>query len=47
MPSDFLLDFHRQHFAGASVLVYSKQVFYALLDALEKLRRREDDARQQ
>ena len=37
MPSDFLISFHQKHFAGTDIPVYSKTVFYKLLEEIDKI----------
>ncbi len=39
MPSDFLIFFHQKYFAGTEIPVYSKQVFYKLLEEINKIDR--------
>jgi len=36
MPSDFLTQFHKEHFPDGKVPIYSKNVFYKLLEELRK-----------
>ncbi len=36
MSSEFLVEFHKQHFADTSLPIYSKEMFYALLEELKK-----------
>ena len=36
MPSNFLINFHQKYFAGTEVPIYSKQVFYKLLEEIKK-----------
>ena len=43
MPCDFLINFHQKHFAGTDVPIYSKQVFYKLLEEINKIGSGEDD----
>jgi hypothetical protein len=43
MPNDFLISFHKKHFAGTDVPIYSKQVFYKLLEEINKLKGREEN----
>jgi hypothetical protein len=38
MSSDFLISFHQKHFAGTDVPLYSKQVFYKLLEEINKIK---------
>ena len=38
MSSDFLISFHREHFPDGDVPVYSEQVFYKLLEEVNKYR---------
>jgi len=33
-PSNFLIKFHREHFPNGDVSLYSKEVFYKLLEKL-------------
>ena len=37
MPSDFLIDFHKQHFSGTEVPIYSRETLTKLLEELEKV----------
>jgi len=32
MPSDFLISFHKEHFLESDVPIYSKEVFYKLME---------------
>ena len=36
MPSDYLIGFHQKHFSGTDVPVYSKEVFYKLVEEINK-----------
>jgi hypothetical protein len=47
MPSDFLISFHQKHFAGTDVPLYSKQVFYKLLEEINKIKGSEENGKQQ
>jgi hypothetical protein len=38
MPSDFLVGFHQKNFASSDVPVYSKQVFYKLLEEINNFK---------
>ena len=38
MPSKFLIGFHQKHFAGTDVPIYSKEVFYKLLEEINKIK---------
>lgn len=42
MSSDFLIRFHQEHFAGTDAKIYSKEVFYKLLEELSKIDADED-----
>jgi len=35
-PSNFLTNFHKTHFPDGDVPIFSKQVFYKLLEELKK-----------
>lgn len=36
MPSDFLIQFHKRHFPEGNVPIYSKEVFYRLVDEINR-----------
>jgi len=40
-PSDFLINFHKQHFTD-DIPIYSKEVFYKLLEEMDKNFRKEE-----
>ena len=37
MPSDFLIEFHKTHFPEGNVKIYSKEVFYKLLEVNNRI----------
>jgi len=37
MPSDFLIQFHKHHFPEGNVQIYSKEIFYKLLEENNKI----------
>ena len=43
MPSDFLISFNRKHFPDEDVPIYSKKMFYKLVEEINKSRRVEGD----
>lgn len=36
MASDFLIRFHKEHFSGTNISIYSKEVCYKLMEELSK-----------